>query len=116
MFKKHRTYSLTTGIKAPMIAVFADQMSIQVLLHSTVVVEASLLDMDREYSVVVRNGGWDTISTRIVINRALEQIPGFHDTRIVRHKGETMVQYADGSRETFASGMTLKRIVSKVAA
>lgn len=68
MFKTHRTYDLKTGVKNNTIAVFNDDNGIRVVYHETCVVNAN------NGRVRIKNGGWDTVSTRAVINRALEQI------------------------------------------
>lgn len=68
MFKTHRTYSLSTGMKGTTIAVVQSKQHTFVLYHDTIVFE--------QYAngdITISNGGWDTVSTRIVINRALEQ-------------------------------------------
>ncbi len=68
MFRVHRTYELTTGVKNNTIAVFNDRKSIKVLYHKTIVIDANAK------KVTIRNGGWDTTSTRLVINRGLEKL------------------------------------------
>lgn len=70
MFKTHRTYCLTTGVKNNTIAVFCDGVkdTVKVIYHKTIVVDAN------KKKIKLNNGGWDTISTRTVINRALEEL------------------------------------------
>jgi hypothetical protein len=128
MFKTHRTYNLTTGVKNNSIAVVSKPHTIDVLYHKTIVVHAELIK--GRWLVVLNNGGWDTISTRAVINRALEQIPGHEESRIERkklkdtyvsvHKGEkierekikgvTVTIYKSGKIELPFSSNTLEII------
>lgn len=100
MFKVHRNYSLSTGVKNNSIAVVRTGNLIQVVYHETIVVEA------KGSMVVLRNGGWDTISTRIVINRALEQLDGFKNVFLERVKGETIIN-CNGNRMPFKNVMML---------
>jgi hypothetical protein len=104
MFRTHRTYSLTTGVKNNSIAVIADCDAITVIYHKTIVVNAQLIR--GRWVVTLNNGGWDTASTRIVINTALEQIPGCSGVYLSRHKGQTVVN-VNGERVTFQSGWKL---------
>jgi hypothetical protein len=91
MFKTHRTFDLTQGVKNASIAVVLNPYKTQVIYHKTVVVtynhSTDTLELD--------NGGWDTISTRAVINRALDQLPlGF---KLIRNKKkETELHDAEG--------------------
>lgn len=83
MFKTHRTYDLTTGVKSSTIAVFNQGKVLTVIYHKTpVVIKAGS-------TIVLNNGGWDTVSTRAVINRALSLLAP--NTFLVRKriKGET---------------------------
>ena len=93
MFQKSRNYTLSQGVKSPSIAVFRDSTLTQVLYHRTIVLQ------EEGGHVRINTGGWDTVSTRIVINRALDQIPG-KDAALVREKGVTWL-YLDGSRLPF---------------
>lgn len=100
MFKIHRTFDLSTGIKNPCIAVVNDGSRISVLLHKTVVLEK------RGRTVTLRNGGWDTLSTRLVINRGLEQVAATH-AYVYRSKGQTVLAQ-NGIVKPFVSGMKIK--------
>ena len=87
MFNTHRTYTLSTGVKNNSIAVFNDLRTVRVLYHRTVVFEKT------PKTVTIRDGGWDTVSTRLVINRALENSGlGF---RLYRIKGKTYINDQD---------------------
>lgn len=69
MFKTHRTYSLSTGVKGNTLAVINHSPNdISVIYHSTMVVRK------HGQTITLMHNGWDTVSTRIVINRALEQL------------------------------------------
>lgn len=83
MFKVRRSFNLSTGVKNNTIAVFNQGRAVIVLYHCTpVVIKAGKL-------IQLNNGGWDTVSTRAVINRALEQMaPNTYLVR-KRRKGET---------------------------
>lgn len=83
MFSTHRTFSLTTGVKSATIAIFSKPKEVAVLYHQTVVVEA------RASTITLRDGGWDTVSTRHVINQALHEL-GVR-TRLIRHKKQTLI-------------------------
>lgn len=107
MFQSYRQYSLTQGVKTKALAVFSTASETIVLLHQTPVVHAKR--RGQKYSIQLRNGGWDTLSTRIVINRALSQIPGADRYYISRDKGETIVRdVSNGESFPFVSGMRLK--------
>lgn len=83
MFKTHRTFNLNTGVKNNTIAVlnWSNGKNIAVVYHETVVFGK------KGNQVSITNGGWDTVSTRAVINRALEQVvPGVY---LERRKGKT---------------------------
>lgn len=87
MFKVHRTYDLSTGVKNNSIAVFNQGKVCVVLYHKTpVFVRAGK-------TIVLNNGGWDTVSTRAVINRALEM--SAPRTYLTRKKGVTMIESID---------------------
>lgn len=83
MFKVHRTFTLSTGVKNASIAVVADGSRVDVIYHKTLVVSK------RGKTVTLRNGGWDTISTRAVINQALRELGTPY--RLDRKKGVTVL-------------------------
>lgn len=84
MFNTHRTYTLETGVKNNTIAVFNQGRATIVIYHKTpVFVKAGKL-------INITNGGFDTVSTRLVINRALAQT--CDHTRLIRVKGKTILQ------------------------
>lgn len=100
MFQKYRSYSLSNGVKTKALAVFNDGSEISVMLHRTVVVQKSAAG-----TVTLRDGGWDTISTRTVINTALRELaPGWS---VVRRKGATYLESPDGQLVPFISGMSI---------
>ena len=114
MFKIHRTFNINTGVKNNSIAVINNPGHIQVIYHETIVVEAirkTKKASSNEWFVTLNNGGWDTISTRIVINRALEQLPGFGRSYFLyRKKNKTCIQipFSDATKDLeFISGMEL---------
>jgi hypothetical protein len=100
MFKVHRSYSLSTGVKNNSIAVINNGSKLTVVYHSTAVVQKT------GKTITLMNGGWDTVSTRAVINRALEQLCSA-SAHLFRKKGETFL-FHNGITEPFISGMTLK--------
>ncbi len=104
MFKTHRSFTLSTGMKGNTIAVINNLSTIFVLYHSTVVVEK------RGKTVTLRNGGWDTISTRIVINTALAEMG--HLGYVHKRRGETVIMFKDGTVKPFISGMKIKAVQS----
>lgn len=67
MFRTHRTFTLDNGVKNNTIAVLNDGQNIAVIYHRTTVFEK------RGNKITLRTGGWQTISTKFVINRALEE-------------------------------------------
>lgn len=85
MFKVHRTYELTTGIKGPTISVIADGEIIYVLYHDTIVFKKT------KKRIEIDNGGFDTVSTRHVINRALSLVNA--KCFLERRKGVTWLTY-----------------------
>lgn len=85
MFKTHRTYDLSTGVKNNAIAVFNDQKTIRVVYHKTTVVTAKTLK-NGKMKVLLNSGGWSTLSTAIVMTRALIQIPSFENARVKKMK------------------------------
>ena len=100
MFKTHRTYDLSTGVKNNTIAVLSDGTTTKVIYHRTIVVSK------KARTVTLSNGGWDTISTRAVINRALEQLC-LSECYLFRKKGQTLITQ-NGIIKPFVSGMTIK--------
>lgn len=99
MFKKHRNYNLETGTKGSAIAIFNQGKRIAVVYHQTIVVQK----IGRK--VTLDNGGWDTISTRHVINRALEQM-ATSVCYLYRKKGQTMLTQ-NGIVKPFNGRMTI---------
>lgn len=73
MFKTHRTFELTNGVKNNSIAVVITGTETCVLYHNTTVFR----HVHKTNKVYLNDGGWNTISTKIVINRALELTRGF---------------------------------------
>jgi hypothetical protein len=107
MFKTHRTYELTTGVKNNTIAVIAEIYSTKVIYHKTVVFT---LDHKPKDKITLRNGGWDTISTRLVINRALEQCESHFriERKVIKKQRYTvLVNQLDGTVLPFVNGMVL---------
>ena len=106
MFKTHRTYELTTGVKNNTIAVFNNCTETLVLYHKTLVVHYQ----PRYKRIILRDGGWDTISTRAVINQALSQLPTNAQLIRKRVKGqmETYIQESEGMSKPFVSGMVVR--------
>lgn len=68
MFKVHRSFDLSTGVKSNSIAVLHRDKLLAVTYHKTVVVER------KGKTITLRDGGWKTISTRHVINNTLRQM------------------------------------------
>lgn len=104
MFKTHRSYELTTGVKNNTIAVLARSNLIEVIYHKTIVVTAHKKQLGWE--AAIDNSGFDTVSTRAVINRALEQIDGFEDVFLERVKGQTLLNFK-GDRKAFENARYL---------
>lgn len=101
MFKVHRNFDLSTGVKNNTIAVVNDgNGGISVVYHKTLVVEA------RSSKITLRDGGWNTVSTRLVINQALSEMG--HRVYLFTKKGETLISI-NGVVKPFVSGMTLNR-------
>lgn len=88
MFKVHRSFDLVTGVKNNTIAVLNNVNEISVIYHETVVFKAT---NHLGLRIELENGGYDTISTRSVINRALEQFNEFRGVYLIRVKGKTML-------------------------
>lgn len=109
MFRTHKTFNLSTGLKSPTIAVVNTTAKVFVVYHSTIVCEAT------PKTVTLRDGGWDTISTRYVINTALERL-GVNQ-RVIRHKNRSLIcpinypgEYPHHKAgKPFVSGMKLAR-------
>lgn len=89
MFKTHRTFELTTGVKNNTIAVLSTNNVVSVLYHKTVVVEYNY----NTRTLKLDNGGWDTVSTRAVIANAIGQL-GFKFQR--NRKKENLILDNDG--------------------
>ena len=106
MFKVHRSFTLSTGIKNSSIAVVNDGEFIVVVYHKTRVVEK------RRDKVIISDGGWDTVSTRMVINQALSELGS--DAYLYRKKGRTMLHY-NGVNTDF-QGIASIRLTRKEAA
>jgi len=66
MFKTLRNYEFEQGVKSKSLAVLYCGDTLAVLYHKTIVVDIT------DEKIKLNNGGYDTVSTRIVINRALE--------------------------------------------
>lgn len=94
MFKTHRTFDLTTGVKSKTIAVFRDADAVSVVYHKTTVFKAY-----RSGCVELNNGGWDTVSTRAVINQALSE-SGLLTSFLFRKKNVTYLTH-DGVTSEF---------------
>ena len=89
MFKTHRTFELTAGVKNNTIAVFAGSDWARVMYHQTIV-----FSINRNTGeITLDNGGWDTVSTRAVIGRALVQV-GFSLQR--NRKKENLIVDSEG--------------------
>lgn len=105
MFKVHRSFDLFTGVKNNTIAVIAQHNAVDVIYHRTLVVSK------RSKTITLRNGGWDTVSTRTVINRALYQLFDGYKFYVESKKGECfLVENTDQGaiRKPFVSGMKVK--------
>jgi hypothetical protein len=89
MFKTHRNFELTAGVKNNTIAVFVDGPLVSVIYHKTCVFKYNRLTGE----LTLNNGGWDTVSTRAVLKNALSQI-GFTFER--NRKKENMILDRDG--------------------
>ena len=100
MFKTHRTFTLETGVKNNSIAVIGHGESIDVVYHKTIVVSK------RGRNVTLSNGSWDTVSTRAVINRALEQM-ALSECYLYRKKNQTFITQ-NGVIKPFVSGMKIR--------
>ncbi len=107
MFNTNRTYLLTTGVKSKSLAVICSSHGgVSVIQHKTVVFSLSASGK----RVIIQNGGWDTVSTRITINRALKQAPGFEGWSLRRVKGKTMVYCQEKAVSPFHGFMELKPV------
>jgi hypothetical protein len=105
MFKTHRTYDLSTGVKNNSIAVLNNSKGLFVTYHKTTVYE------QQGKKITLRSGGWDTISTRAVINRALEAM-GIRMTLtriVIKKQRYTILKDIDNNIELpFIDGMVIK--------
>lgn len=99
MFKVHRSFNLSQGVKNASIAVTRHGSDISVVYHRTQVVHVS------GDVVELNNGGWDTVSTRMVINRALECLNA--NAALYRKKGVTMLSHPDGTESEFMGSATI---------
>jgi hypothetical protein len=107
MFKTHRNFELTNGVKSKSIAVFKNHKKTAVLYHETIVVEETC--NSKNTTLKLDNGGWDTVSTRYVINTALRQMPLFNKAHLYRKKGKTYFSFGSEKSETeFCPPMTIK--------
>lgn len=102
MFKIHRSFDLSPGVKNNSIAVarIGSLGMILVTYHETVVVEANT----KKNRITLRSGGWDTVSTRTVINQALSEL-GLNSIFLYRKKGVTML--AGAGKDRVFSGTVL---------
>lgn len=93
MFATHRSFTLETGVKNSSIAVLNTPTrtgcEVSVIYHKTVVVQT------KGSKIILANGGWDTVSTRAVINRALAEL-GTPATFLYRKKGQTYLASPGG--------------------
>lgn len=109
MFKTHRTFELTPGVKNNSIAVFHNNGTIGVLYHKTQVFTAKAMKSGG-WKVEIRDGGWNTISTRIVINNAFERLVS-GSYFLYTKKGQTYIQipFSDVTKDLpFDREMTLR--------
>jgi hypothetical protein len=107
MFKKYRSFTLDQGVKTPSLAVVCHAGYIMVLLHDTLVFSAKE-GKNRKWIATLNNGGYDTVSTRLVINQALKCLWNLDCYDLRRIKGNTYVVYTnavtgDTSKELFTN-------------
>lgn len=101
MFKIHRTFDLSTGTKSKTISVVNTPYGLFVVYHKTVVFEIV------KKTITLRNGGWDTVSTRLVIDQCFRQM-GIR-IHLIRRKNQTFVVNLDNVTTTlFVDGMKIK--------
>ena len=100
MFKTHRSYDLETGVKNNSIAVLNRGKNVYVTYHKTLVVKK----IGR--TVTLDNGGWNTISTKMVQNRALELICS-SVCNLYKVKGVMMLTQ-NGIVKPYVNGMKIK--------
>lgn len=105
MFKVHRSYDFSTGVKNNSIAVINDTRTTKVIYHKTVVFEHTRNPCKSTAVITLRTNGWDTVSTRAVINRALENTGV--DWRVVRKAGKSILKETNGLIMPLVSGMEL---------
>lgn len=103
MFKTYRTFNLNTGVKNKKLAVVGTPKETFVVLHETIVVH------QKGNKVTLNNGGWDTVSTRLVINKALVELGSKY--YLYRSKHVTYIGSYNNNETTekteFVNGMTL---------
>jgi len=109
MFGVHKNFDLTTGVKNNTICVINDAPNlVKVVYHKTIVFthhKKHSASINPTGLITLRTGGYDTISTRLVINRALEQSQ--IDWRIVREKGRSFLKDSNGLILPLVDGMEL---------
>ena len=109
MFGVHKSFDLTTGVKNNTICVINDSPNqTQVVYHKTIVFthqKKRSASINPTGLITLRTGGHDTISTRLVINRALEM--SNIDWRIVREKGRSFLKDSNGLIMPLVDGMEL---------
>lgn len=93
MFATHRSFDLETGVKSSTIAVVSTPTNTSVVYHKTLVVDVK--HTPKTLMIRLDNGGWDTISTRHVINNTLYclGVPFM----LIRHKGKTLLAQSKGA-------------------
>ena len=98
MFGVHRNFDLTTGVKNKTICVINDAPNLtHVIYHKTIVFthhKKRSASLNSTGVITLRTGGYDTVSTRIVINNCLSKT-GL-DWRIVREKGRSFLKDSNG--------------------
>jgi hypothetical protein len=109
MFGVHKNFDLTTGVKNNTICVINDSPNLtHVIYHKTIVFthqKKRTASLNPAGIITLRTGGHDTKSTRLVINRALEQSQT--DWRIVREKGRSFLKDSNGLIMPLVDGMEL---------
>lgn len=102
MFKVHRSFNLSTGVKNNSIAVInCSPSKLVVVYHKTPVVQKN------GNTITLRNGGWESLSTCIVINNVLEQLPEVSGHYVRRVKGSMVLETPNGQKQ-FISGMQIR--------
>lgn len=109
MFGVHKNFDLTTGVKNNTICVINDAHNLtQVVYHKTIVFthqKKRTASINPTGIITLRTGGHDTVSTRLVINRALEK--SNTDWRIVRKNGRSFLKDSNGLIMPLVDGMEL---------